>query len=115
MRIAIFSSQLQWLKVMQRLCQRLTIGEHRKGLKKRGVVAFVNDDAIACNTGKSYDERHNAARFKGNRDFPVFGFVTPVSPMRWCRGEHWLRSKHWLSGMVFGRVCNRPLASTLQA
>jgi hypothetical protein len=91
MRIGMFSSQLQWLKVMQRLCQRLTTGEHRKGLKKRAVVAFVKDEAAACNKGIPCDERHNAARFEGKRGFPVFRFVTPVSSHALVWREHWLR------------------------
>src|SRR3979409_254827 len=46
-RIAIFPSQPQWLKVMQRLCQRVAGGGRRKGFKKRAVVAFVNVDALS--------------------------------------------------------------------
>jgi hypothetical protein len=55
-RIVTFPSQLQWLKVMQRLCQRLAGGGRRKWLKKRAVVAFVNGESVACNKGTSYNE-----------------------------------------------------------
>ena len=36
--IVIFPSQLRWLKVMQRLCQRLVGRGHCKGLKKRALT-----------------------------------------------------------------------------